>query len=839
MPTGNPMIDAALNAGNYSLALKLIDKKIQQQPTSHNLASKCYIFSNAAINPECKNTTEEALKLCLDLASKTISDTNALKLLESAFQLLDYQPEFDLYEAAVRKYSTPALVYEWFKKTIDQNDIVGMQKATMALSKSFKTNTENGRMIKLWAAASMNIAIDCCQDGDRLTGGKTKLLAMLGLKIIETVETESKIPLNAQDMYVKCQLLLKKGDIDDCLKELKMFLSKESDLELLLIYFEQLKLNECWNELYEACVNYLVNIGVDDWNTWKLAILSARKIEKIIELNEIISNYKVGRNSQLAKIKIVDDLEIDDKKKAMENYFKLYMHKLCFYLDLQPFLTDEFLSKSIILEIIEDQFKERNVESIISGEKKATENDLNVLVNYVKLKAYICPELFENEEFFSRCCQFYNCTKFLENKLVEFDYFSGFEFLILAIQSYLTINKSLDKTQTAYNLIVLLENAVDKNKHEFHLLLWLAHCYEKTNLSSCINKIFNSLKIKNIQIDTLGPHFMNRLSSKTRNSELIYDSLRFYSHNVAMELPQMVMLCFENGTFSKLKGFIEFKLRTENSISHYNLVLQNIQNIRTNKEKAGMEDIIMDYIPLLKDAYRVMKLNGNDVDMKLHDNIDRKIIWKCGDHTVHEMPQRFIESEFSGIIDVKETEIMILLQLIIYDQCSRVWDEYKSKFLNIVATKKNLNKFSEIEKYILQLFIWLLDNKNSSEIPPIPEAPKDILSAEFNNYYYSLLDIEKILFTINHQSNSSTFFGEKKKRSQITKATTHFRTLCNKIPRDDILILTKTSIKKAKGESIEWFKNDKFGKQFEIDEVTVNKYYKSLEVEAIKSAKEI
>lgn len=840
MSTGNKMIDSALEAGNFSLALKLADKKIQQQPnSSHNHACRCYILAKAAMCPESTTTADSVLSECVELSNKIPSDPNTLNLLDSAFQLLDYTPKDDLYEAAVRKYSSTNLVYDWFKRTVDKNDIVGMQKASMALSKVFKSNTENGRMVKLWAAASMYIVIECCKDKDRLSGNKDKLLAMLGLKILEGVEGDSKNGLNAQEMFVKCQLLLKKGDNDECLRELEDFISKENNLDLLLIYFDQLKENERWSELYDACVNYLINVGVDDWDTWKLAILAARNLGKMDQMNEVISSYKIGRNSQLAKIEAIEAGDTSGKEKTLENYLSLYMHKLCCYLDLECFLEENLFMKTSILSILDKQFSLKDLDSVVRGDRKATDNDLVLLVNYIKIKTKLFPELFEDKEFFSICCQYYNSTKHLQNKLVDFDYYCGFEFIILALESYLTINRDSTNTQSFFNLIIILENSLIRNKYEFHLQLWLAHCYSHTNLSSPLKRIFEALKIKNVQIDTLGPHFMNHLSSKTRNSDLISTAARFYSHNVAMELPPMVMSCFEHCTFSKLKGFIEFKLRTENSITHYQVVLESIQNFRLNKENMAINDIVTDFIPSLKDAFNVMKCSSNDIDLKLHDNIDRKIMWQCGDHKIHEIPQNIVESNFGAIFDAKYVEILTLRELIIYEQCSRIWEDYRKRYLELVNNKKNLTNFSKIEKYVLSVFTWLLNSTDKSSMPQIPDAPTDVLSAECNNYYLSLIDLECILRTVNARSGSQTFFGNKHKRSQITKVHNYIRDMCRKIPRDELLISTKESVKKARELSQDWFANDEFGKQFKIEADIVNRCYKNIEQDALKAIKEI
>lgn len=840
MSTGYAIIDSAITASNFSLALKLIDKKISQQPnSSYNHACRCFILANSALNPESKTSVDNVLKEALELSSKIPSDPNTLALLETTFELLNYKPKDDLYEVAIRKYQSHNLAYEWFKKTVDKNDIIGMQKATMALSKAFKPNTENGRLIKLWSAAVIVVLINCCKEPTRLGAGKYKLLATLGSKIVENVESDSKQALNAQEMYVKCELLLGKGDTTKCLEELKNFLKKESDLELRLIYFDQLQKNELWDELYNSCIEYLITIGVDDWDTWKLAIQASKKLGKTGDITEIINKYKIGRNSQLAKIEVLDSSDVEGKKKALINYLNLYMHKLCCFLDLQNFLENNVLSKEIILSILEDKYIEFDLPSIISRTRKATEKDLIILVNYTKVKTLIFPELFKDSKFFSDCCKYFDVTKHLQNKLAEFDYYAGFEFLILAIESFLTIKENEINTEIYINLIIILENSLIRNKYEFHLQLWLAHFYSNTNLSSPLNRIFQTLKIKNLQIDTLSTHFTNHISTKTYNNDIISTCYKFYSHNVANELPPMIMSCFEQSTYSKLRGFIEFKTRVENSVTHYYTILQTIQNIRLGQDFDSTHDIFKNYLPKLRNAYNIMLQGSDDVDLKIHDNSDRKILWACGDHAVHNIPQKFVESTYSCLVDTKYIELLILYELIIYDQHSKAWDDYRNKFLSITESMNDINALSDVEKSLIVIFKKIIKDETTSFEPIVADEPTNPLSAEFNNYYFSLKDFEKVLTIISKHCSPSSFFGKKEKHLQITKVHNRIKDICKNFKRDEILVRTKEYISNYKNSTQEWFANDEFGKQFKISSDIINACYKNINLDALKAVKEI
>lgn len=838
METGYKLVDSAIETGNYKLALKLIEKKIKEQPnSSHCIATKCFILSNSALNGSLETNTEEVLQMCLDLAKKVPSDPKTIKLLSATFDLLDYTPKEDLYEVAMRKYQNTSLAFEWFQTTIHKNDLVGMQKATMALSKSFKVDTDNGRMIKLWAAVSMVLVVNCCKNDGKVSNGKDVLLATLGLKLIEAVEGVSPHGLNAQEMFIKCQLLLRKGETTQCIQELKLFLEKESDLELLLLYFELLKEAEMWEPLYNVTTHYLVDTGVDDWDTWKLAILAAKKLDRKHMIVEVIKSYKIGRNSALAAMYVLDAAETKERETAFKNYLTKYLHKLCCFLDLRSFLDDDFISRDSALSILEKEMNEK-VPTEILGNKKATEKELNILVNYVKIKARLDQTNFESNKFFKQCCDYYNATKHLENKLAEYDYYAGFEFLALAMQTYITINKNLADQQSILNLIVLIENDLIKNKYEFHMLLWLAHLYLNTNMSAPLKRIFDTLKIKNVQVDTLSPHFINHMATRTRSNDLLSKCLGFYTHNVAAEMPPMVMNCFEKQTFSKLQGFVEFKARVENSITHYELVLESIQHTRLNSDKAS-DSITINYIPMLKEAYRIISCDGNDVTTKLHDNIDQKILWDCGDHKPHDAFSSFLNSTMSRVYNDGYVKINILKELLTYDQHSRVWNDYKTRFINLINDDANLVSFSSVERNFLKSFGSLLNSDNNTELDLSNVKPSNPIDPIFNHYYLLLQDWDRVLTTLKKRSSKKTFFGQKENVSKISHLQKTIQNALKELDRDELAVSAKAQLKLSKAKSLEWFSNDEFGKEFKVPVDVINKCYKNFEADLLKNLREI
>ncbi|TID29033.1 hypothetical protein CANINC_002181 [Pichia inconspicua] len=752
METGYKIIDSAIDTGNYKLALKLIDKKIKETPhSSHCHACKYFVLAKMGLDGNPDANLDEVLQQCLALVKQTPSDSKTIKLLSTTLESLDYKLQEDLYEIAMRKYQSTNLAFEWFQDSVAKNDFISMQKATMALSKSFKVETTNGKMIKLWAAAAMKL---------------------------------------------KCGLL------------------------------------------YDGTTKYLVDTGVDDWDTWKLAILSAKKLHRTQVITDLINNYKASRNSALAKMLVLDESDIKQREQAFKNYLGKYLSKLCCFLDLKSFIDEGYISKRSALAILEET-KNSCISPELLENRRTTEKELNILVNYVKIKSRLSNEIFVSEFFFKECCDYYNATKHLQSKLSEFDYYAGFEFLVLAIQKYVTIDKSLGDQQTVLNLIVLIENELIKNKYEFHMQLWLAHLYLNTNMYEPLKRIFEALKIKNVQIDTLSSHFINHMASRTRSNELINKCLEFYTANVTAELPPMIMNCFEKQTFSKLQGFVEFKARIEKSITHYELLIEKIQHTRLNSNKIILDTIIVNYIPKLKEAYHTFCQDGKDVATKLHDNIDKKILSDCGDHRLHHEFLSFLNTALSRTYDLPYIKINILKELLIYDQHSRVWNDYRSAFSVLLNNPENLNSFSSIEKVFLQSFSNLLDSNSDVELDLNIVKPIDPIEANFNHYYLLLQDWDRILTTLKRRSSSQSFFGQKENLTRINYLQKILRSYIDGIDRDNITVTAKTQLKISKQKCLHFFLNDSFGKEFKVPVDVINKCYKNFEIDLLKNLREI
>ncbi|GME85631.1 unnamed protein product [Ambrosiozyma monospora] len=352
-----------------------------------------------------------------------------------------------------------------------------------------------------------------------------------------------------------------------------------------------------------------------------------------------------------------------------------------------------------ITKILEAEYETRDIPKLLSGARKPTEADVIFLVNYSKLKAYTDQSLFKSPEFITTCCTFYNATKPLLNKLVEFEYFPGFEFIILIIESMITQAPDLDEL-LLIKLIIILENTLEKNKFEFHLKLWLISLYSKLNLFSKSSALFDSLNIKSIQLDTISYPLTNRSSTVTSNASKLEEISKFFNYNVKNEVPQMIQNCLHRLALNKLQGFVEFQIRLETSFTRISNVLELCNAARLTNHKTAIDDRLK---PTLRKYYKFWHSapdsRDDEVYGKINDNRDLTTFWDCGIHAKLDDVDAKLNS-INPLYNLSYVKLMVLRELIIYDTNSSNYEEYKKEFLEFYSKER-----PKVPKFLKPLLI--------------------------------------------------------------------------------------------------------------------------------------
>ncbi|GMM27576.1 hypothetical protein DAMA08_002920 [Martiniozyma asiatica (nom. inval.)] len=592
-------LQKAIEESNFQLALKLVDKQLAKNDSTHLKVQK--LFIQAHLNP----VTPPPL---------TPSDPKTIILLLATYAVLG-TPAPSIWEDSIRKYSTGQLVLDWNSWCLETGDVLAWQKATMTMRKlTTGRNDEISRSVSWRSVMAIVTVLDTTTKGG-------KFLGMLAGRIID----ELPDPVGAEQHWLVVKVLLSIGKKTEAISLLENFLNKEQNLELWWIMMDLFDKEQLYDKIWNWGLKYLQS--VDDWEIWKLMIKSSEHLDKNAELWSLIDESKTTRNTALAKIQASDD-----KLTMIINYISLFGHKQCCFLDLKSLIKESLNDKAQLWSLIQEKF-------IKMGEPTNI-NEFTFLINYLKFKTLLTDALSDSQ-FSSECLNYYKSTKHLHTPLPEYDLHPSSDLIILAVHSLLLNNKH--SSHLYFECINLLESAIVSNPYEFHLKIWLAILYTNYNQPSLAIGILNDLKIKNLQLDTCGPLFLQNamrspallgLSLQTHEqkdiSELL-DSIKKLYKSADRELYPSVMACIDSETWSKLPGFLTFKNRLTHSLTRYYTTILELQmSLITNKKMTDLEDkltILREFISLSPPG-----IENVDADDHVCDNIDLHTIWDCGTH---------------------------------------------------------------------------------------------------------------------------------------------------------------------------------------------------------------
>ena len=715
----------AVENGTFKYAQQLCSKLLKKNPNvAYYKVLNSYILLHSG-------KEKEAVDSALSIMEDVPSDIKSLELLNEIFNEVGLTSEAVLvYENAAKKHKTFDILRTWFHFGCEHANVRIIQKAAMAMKNS-------SRLFKLWAAFASYMVANL-KDASPV---EKSLFPKLGLKTIEQCE-----PLkNEQEVFILVKLLEQNKSLEKIPEAILKF-SKQNklDLELQIILLKTFDQLEDWEKLYKWSHTVLIDYKLDDFNTWKYLIKSSIKLNK--DINDIIESYN-SRNSKLAKIELQSELG-SDVHDAVFEYMKSLGHKACAFPDIKNYAENI------------DQVKFLDW---LNGHKKSIGDDRGLIwnVNVVKFKALFNRDLFKSEEFINENIQLWNKSKHLLSKKSKTDYFNGDEFILFIVQSLLSIDFSVANIVLS---IIILENTVIKDDHEFHLRLWLIQLYSIINCHTQAKHHYDALKIKNVQHDILDHYIISRLSTQFPNADELKKSFSIYRAN-ENETVYYVKIGFNNGAFNKLESMIEFQQRLNDSILKKHEVIQGIKIGRILNDK----DIY--------NKYRKVRINE-----KVSDNRDFNILWNVGIDEELEFKNQLLEN-IPGKSYIKLNDVQ---ERLVNGQDVPLADPLSFKGVT------DAEKWSFEVLQNLSIFINTKDADSLSKVKElyeqVPKPPKT-LSWKVNNSLVTIIDTAKSAQVL----LSSTQKVNKKDHSELKELNL---SLLQKI-RDDTILDKKVQITDA------------------------------------------
>lgn len=476
----------------------------------------------------------------------------------------------------------------------------------MALQKSFGSKRE----YTLWCAASCYLAAtqDDATDMEKmLFGGLAKrMIAVAGEAV------------TAEEAILKARILKTAGVTAQ--EELLTFLIDEetekwNNLELAVLRLEVAILSEKWDVVFSVAKKTIFTELRDDYESWKQMAIAAHKLQHAAvttEYETLLAEKSSTRNGALAAVYYASIS--GDVLEAAKAYFEKYGRKQCAFEDLKPFIGS--LDSDKWLEFLESKTSQ------FSGTLgNATYDQLNVLVNTRKFVYIMQPTAVS---YVLDNINLYNALlSTLVNK-VDTEYFYGDDLLLLAVQWILESRPSSSKIaekDIIMTLIVILETAASRDKHQFYVRLWLVRLYLYIGCFKEAQINYTHLSIKNIQIDMLSHHLMTRVSTLLPVFKTLIATREIYDMN-AVQTPKYVKAAYQAGSFSQIHGITEFGKRLTNSIGKGILCIEAKRVGRLTSLKTDG-----------------LGINPQMIDIKWIDNRDYQLlqgVLKLGDKSVEE-----------------------------------------------------------------------------------------------------------------------------------------------------------------------------------------------------------
>ncbi|CCG22403.1 Mdm20 protein [Candida orthopsilosis Co 90-125] len=715
-----------IDAGQYAIAQSSLLDKIKKHPNK--------TIYRALLNKVLYKTgsTSKAIENNLALLKSTPNEISTVIELNEFFKSSGMEKEADLcFENPIQKY--PLLSQElssiWFENTIQDLNVKQFNKIFSFLNKSKKD-----RKYTFWYSFSFYLLINQGEEEKF----KLNLYKQFGKKLIEGL-VEKEPFANCQELYVYTRFLLSEADYDT-IESILSGVKFPLDLEMQLLYMEAMKKSGKWSQLHNHASKLLLEDKFDDFDTWRLWIKSG--YETGVSYQDIQSKLGNSRNELLTRIELdlLYKTEQDQLQEDIGVYFAKFKNKMCCFSDLSKYKDDlplEFYNK----------VKSSTNEILVQSPQGDT--DLITLVNNQKF----APQIKNGQIY-----QYFRGDQSVVTNRSEFDNDPLNDLLLISIIEKLSENPS--PTQIIQS-IAIIKQLLMKDKYNYRLKVWLIKLYSQLNTNDTILPIYESLKIKMIQHETLG-HYLTNIAPATKSSLDEYiDIFRFYL-TAKHEVKDTVLGGFESQIYSKLTSFIQFGQRLQNSAS-LNTILQKIIQTSLITSDKGYMNYFAHYLKeneksILESAWRdnrdfESEWTGIVVNEKLETAKSNKLL----SIPVHDQSTRLKLIVYAIVLNSSDNSPGLLKQF--NKIVSSTPNVSHNPFTNVIfkmyynllkiQTNIKLDESQSLSNFILKN---LKIDKLKSQIVPT----SSILSYQFNENLINLVEFIKIVSFISTQSRGKT-----------------------------------------------------------------------------------
>lgn len=663
-------------------------------------------------------------------------DVSALQLQHQfLMELRAFEDARTLYERSYTRSPGPELAHMWLNNAIEYNDFTSAARACLQLSKIANRKPElfpahESRDFQIWYALCILCAFKFhpldITESERAILPKLAYSSLLGTKPYRSTH----------EIYILCQIyeVLYQNDAKVLENIISVILPTiDTSVDLYLKNFLMKHLNDP-QLTFEVCQKMVTKLN--DYDILRNLIRSGKSLGK--DKNKILEfvDKCVGdhRNSRLLRFEadVVFDGEIS--LQSMKFYLEKFHNKPCCVVDISSYLqfTDK---KSLVIEF-----------------GKCIPCDVQHSTNASKLK------LTDSQDYIS---MFQSFKSDLINKS-NLKYTSVSHFILKTVAKILT--DSINSNSKVMHIIVsltILENYRASDPNNYQVLVWLVALYMQLGLVPLAYQHYKTLKIKNVQVDSLDYLLFSRFStifpdkqhavfSKTfkDNENLYYKSL--------VSLPEFIRIAFEKRSYNKIIGMIDLNKRLSASYLRWMKLSDKLQLARLRNEKTtfSTRSYTMEITKL--SLMRNDKYYDNR-DFSIFDEyIDRESLWKIFSyfHT---------DSRWLEIAALKEK----MIQCIQANESNEELDHALERVLGEEYFDKNQNSLTNAERFSFESILALYNNDSKALLSQLKKC-RFLISNEGWEVFHSYLTVLYTLKTLDKQKRIKDVMIKKEVREQLT-----------------------------------------------------------------------
>lgn len=539
----------ALDQGRFSQALTLCDKGLKRQPNSKQLL---YLKVVSHVN-----LLQHAQAVA---ASRTFLSAHghSFDSIKTIFELLKHLQgqlvdEFliDMTQTGYEKAKTEKLGRLWFMCCVKAGRVAAQRKAAGELQKAY-----TARDYFWWMVVSMFLVLQQAADGS----AHDKLLPVLLHRMVMKATQNTAEPKvgTSEELYLVIDVLQHLGHHRDLLAVLSGPLPTSVSIgpDAALAKAEALYALNMDSELCDYCLERL-SAGQDDWLFYTYLIAASVKAGRpasttLDQLDDRIP--RSSRNYLLGRMRAAHaDQNGDAMQRAVERYWDQLGSSPVAYEDLAPYVASLAKDEQSRLLALLPREEPTDFKTAISA------------CNCIRLDA-----AFEGgaaADLLRLAVSTFEASLPFGQKLLKTDNQHGNDALLVASE----LLSRTDSEPSRFRAVGLLEYAAIHSPHDFQLRLRLVDLYRELGAWSLAAAHLRTLSLKQVQHDTVAHLLLHNAQHEflsTMQLNALLETQKIYAANDE-ETPDMLVVAFERGAFSKVSEIAELRTRLADSYWRY------------------------------------------------------------------------------------------------------------------------------------------------------------------------------------------------------------------------------------------------------------------------------